>query len=227
MEKAEGVVRTVHEALGRALDRLRDDPGFRTGLTPGDPRLEGTRVAMTAVVDELEVRVAPVMAAWADMVRRGAGAHPRIAPYHPRVAFAAFVEATRVAHASFATYTGRGVETLLTLSKQQLDIAVAGLDEPPPLPKPTPKATPTSADGPTGRIGARPSAGPRFYEDPDEQRRQALLDGLYERALPLAEAIADTAPAPGSARAGSDSGIPGPYDDVREPWYRRALRRRG
>ncbi|MFD4195187.1 hypothetical protein [Amycolatopsis thermoflava] len=213
MTEAERVVRTVHEALGRALDQLRRE-GTRTKPDAAEP--EGARAALKVVVDELDASVAPVMTAWAEMVLRGADAHPRIAPYYPRVALAAFLEGRRVANASFTTHTSTGVEVLLAVSKEQLDVTVATLDEPPPAPRALPE----------GRIGARPSAGPRFYEDPAEQRRQALLDGLYERALPLAQEVV----AQSAAAASPETGVPGPYDDVREPWFRRAFasrRRRG
>lgn len=207
------MVRTVHEALGRALDQLRRE-GTRT--RPDAAEKERARATLKVVVDELDASVAPVMAEWAQMVLRGADADPRIAPYYPRVALAAYLEGCRVANASFATHTSRGVEVLLAVSKEQLDVTVATLDEPPPEPRAQPE----------GRIGARPSAGPRFYEDPAEQRRQALLDGLYERALPLAKEVV----AQSAAAATSEAGVPGPYDDVREPWFRRVFaprRRRG
>ncbi|WP_020416093.1 hypothetical protein [Amycolatopsis sp. ATCC 39116] len=224
MTEAERVVRTVHEALGRALDQLRRE-GTRT--RPDAAEEERARATLKVVVDELDASVAPVMAEWAQMVLRGADADPRIAPYYPRVAFAAYLEGCRVANASFATHTSRGVEVLLAVSKKQLDVTVATLDEPPPEPVATlDEPSPAPRAQPEGRIGARPSAGPRFYEDPAEQRRQALLDGLYERALPLAQEVV----AQSAAAATPEAGVPGPYDDVREPWFRRVFaprRRRG
>ncbi|WP_344145324.1 hypothetical protein [Kribbella yunnanensis] len=183
-------------------------------------RVDDARAALLRAMGALDAGVRPVLGAFAQLVLLDDRAHPRIAPYQLRVAFGAYVEASRLAadsstqtdHAFGASQTPQAVKVRLSLAKEALDRCVADLDRPDP--------EPVEDSGPGQWIGARPSAGPRFSEDGAKKQREVLREALYEQALPFAEAV-------GAEMAGATepAGVPGPFADVREPWLRRVLRR--
>ncbi|MFJ3714341.1 hypothetical protein [Streptomyces sp. NPDC090057] len=208
-EEAERVVRTVHEAAARTLDRLEGE--MNAALAGNAMEADALRAALNGVTDEFIASVESVLAAWAEMVSLD-HVHPHIDLPRSQLALGAFLELTGIATGSKQVNRSH-VFALLYLIKGYLDVSVTQLDQP----------QPDADTASSGTIGARPSAGPGFYGDAQARR-------FHERAQAYAEAVAGeqrnvtARPEPNSTDADSVPGISGPYDDLREPWYRRLLR---
>ncbi|MFI6967245.1 hypothetical protein [Streptomyces sp. NPDC050255] len=200
-EEAERVVRTVHEAAARALDRL---PPVENTM-----EADARRAALNGVLDEFNASVESVLASWAEMVS--------VDFVHPHI------DASR-SQLSLGSILGmrsrrpiNPMEAYLSLHsvKSYLDSSIDRLDQPQPDAPPQ-----RSGDA----IGSRPSAGPGFYREPHQQQ-------LYERAQAYAQAAAGgqhdvtAQPELNSTDADLVPEVSAPYDDLREPWYRRLLRR--
>lgn len=182
------------------------------------------RATLTKVMDKLRATVQPpILVVWAELasgeLRSSTGA---------RLALGGFLLASELADGSFklgdrfTERTDKTITALLQLAGDQLGASLSWFDSP-QLAKDA-----DSEDG--GLIGARPSAGPGFH-DPGAARRERVQEMLNQRALAFAATVATEPPEtempPGSASAGtgSESEIPRPYDDLREPWFRRMFRR--
>ncbi|MEW1819145.1 hypothetical protein [Streptomyces diastaticus] len=182
-------------------------------LTGNAIGVDARQAALNGVMDEFNASVESVLAAWVEMVSLDY-VHPHINLPRSKLALGAFLELTGTATGSKRIKPRNDVYILLCLIKGYLDVSITQLD------KPHPDADIKS----DGAIGARPSAGPGFYGDPQARR-------FHERAQAYAEAVAGeqhevtARQGPNSTDADSVSGISGPYDDLREPWHRRLLRR--
>ncbi|MFF8575532.1 hypothetical protein ACF07F_24635 [Streptomyces sp. NPDC015237] len=202
-EEAERVVRTVHEAAARALDRL--PPAENT--MGADAR----QAALTGVLDEFNASVESVLASWAEMIS--------VEFVHPHID----VSRSQLSLGSILAMRSRRrinrMDAYLSLHsvKSYLDSSIDRLD------RPQTDAPPQRSGG---AIGSRPSAGPGFYGAPDQRQ-------LYERAQAYVQAAAsgqnDVSAQPERDSTESDADlvpeVSAPYDDLREPWYRRLRRR--
>ncbi|WP_143659275.1 hypothetical protein [Streptomyces sp. M1013] len=212
--KAERVVRTVHEAATRALDRLEGSTAPADGASRAER--DAQEAAFTLAVNEFIASVQTLLPVWADMISRPH--YIGMNGYHPQVALGAFAKVTGD-HSQ--PYTLR----MLEMIKEQLGYSLAELDPPPPQQADAGDGEPA---GSSGSIGARPSAGPSFFV-PEHQLRQWYP--FYEDGQTYADTAAGeqgnvtARPESDAAHANSDSEISGPYDDLREPWYRRLLGR--
>ncbi|MEV8108979.1 hypothetical protein [Streptomyces sp. NPDC088135] len=161
------------------------------------------------MLDEFDASVEGVLASWAEMISVDY-VHPHIDVRRSQLSLGVIL-AMRSRHRT----TGTDPSFLLDLVKTFLDSSIDRLD------RPQPDASPQRDDGP---IGSRPSAGPGFYTDPNAR-------GFYELAQAYVQTVAgephDVTARPGlnSTVADSVPEVSAPYDDLREPWYRRLLRR--
>ncbi|MEV7244484.1 hypothetical protein AB0N92_25015 [Streptomyces sp. NPDC093248] len=197
-EEAERVVRTVHKAAARAVDRTESE--VASGKARG---ADAKRAALTAIWNEFEASLESVRAACTEMVSPDY-VHPYIELVRLQFALGELLEMRSAPH-------GMPTYQLLYSGKVHLDIIVADLD------KRRDDARP---------IGARPSAGPGFYGDSDSRERRPH-EGAQARAEAVGGEQSDVTTRPGlnSAHADSVPEVSAPYDDLREPWYRRLLGR--
>ncbi|MEU9677820.1 hypothetical protein AB0D92_30465 [Streptomyces parvus] len=199
-EEAERVVRTVHEAAVRALDRLPP-----AGNTMGP---DARQAALNGVLDEFNASVEGVLASWAEMISVDF-IHPHIDVNRSQLSLGAILGMRSRRRIN-------RMEAFLSLDqvKAYLDDSIDRLDRPQP-------DVPPERGG--DAIGARPP-GPGFYREPHQR-------ALYARAQAYAQAAAggqhDVTAQPGLNSADADlvPEISAPYDDLREPWYRRLLGR--
>ena len=198
-EEAERIVRTVHKAAARAVDRMESESDARKAMGA-----DAKRAALNDVLDEFDASLESVRAACAEMVSPDY-VHPYIEL--PQLQFA-LSELLEMRSMPF----GVPKFNLLYMGRAHLDIIVAQLDQP-------------QRDD-RGQPGAAPSAGPGFYGGSDSQARR-LREGAQARARAVGGEQRDVTERPGlnSAHADSVPEVSAPYDDLREPWYRRLLRR--
>lgn len=185
-EDAEQVVRTVHAAATQALQRLKEAPTATTA--------QAQRACVADALAEFDATVAKVFSAWVEMAAERFE-HPRIAPFNPIAAFGAFTAVSKDRDSHYNQLMLGHIKESFAISLKQL-------------------ADTGERNEPSGNIGARPSAGPSFYEE--------FRNRLYEHGREQAALIAETQH---HATARSGPSRSGPYDDLREPWYRRLLRR--
>jgi hypothetical protein len=188
-EEAERVVRTVHKAAARAVDRLVSEMNAPAWKTMG---VDAKRAALIDILDEYNASVESDLAACDEML-----SFDYDHPYLNAGSLALGLGALREMR-STPKYGDKF--HLLDQAKGILGRAIARIDQP------------QRDDG--GPIGSRPP-GPGFYES--EQARAEAVAGEQRNVT--------ARPGLDSARADSVPEAAGPYDDLREPWYRRLLGR--
>ncbi|MEU9517729.1 hypothetical protein [Streptomyces sp. NPDC048224] len=219
-EEAGRAVRTVHDAAAHALEQLK---GIDISTEEADARL----AMLGGVTDEFNAGMRSVLPVWAEMASDGFRSTYPGDPSHLWVALGAFLALNEDRAGTYADKRFR-IWDLLGCLKRELAVALAELD--PPLPQPDAGAgagVSQSADT-SGSIGSRPP-GPAFREHVPEGERHRWHQ-LRDRGRDYAEAVAEeqreVPTPPGSNSAHPVPGIvSGPYDDLREPWYRRLVRR--
>ncbi|MFJ3043471.1 hypothetical protein [Streptomyces tendae] len=215
-EEAGRAVRTVHEAAGHALEQLKD---IDVSREEADAKL----AMLGGVIDEFNASMQSVLPVWAEMTSGGFSSSYPGDPSHLWVALGAFLALNEDRSGTLADKRFR-IWDLMGCLKKELAVALAELD--PPFPQPD--ASARESAGSSGLIGSRPP-GPAFHEYvPEGQRHRwrKLRDSGRDYAEAVAEEQREVPAPPGLNSAHSVPGnISGPYDDLREPWYRRLVRR--
>ncbi|WP_148017021.1 hypothetical protein [Streptomyces sp. OR43] len=234
-EEAGRAVRTVHEAAAHALERLE---GIDNVRAEADAKL----ALLGGLVDEFSASMRSVLPVWAEMASGGFRCSYPGDPEHLWVALGAFLALNEDRAETLVDKRFR-IRDLIGCLKRELTVALAELD--PPIPQPEagtsesahpslnpplqqPGAGASEGAGSSGLIGSRPP-GPAFHEYVPEGERHRW-NRFRDRGREYAEAVAEEQrEIPSPPELNSAHSVPGtisgPYDDLREPWYRRLVRR--
>ncbi|MEU3729741.1 hypothetical protein AB0E81_10085 [Streptomyces sp. NPDC033538] len=215
-EEAGRAVRTVHEAAAHALERLEGIDNLRAEADAKLALLDG-------VIDEFTASMRSILPVWAEMASGGFRCSYPGNPEHLWVALGAFLALNEDRAGTLVDKRFR-IWNLMGCLERELAVALAELD--PPLPQPD--AGVSEGAGSSGSIGSRPP-GPAFHEYVPEGERHRW-SRFRDRGRDYAEAVAEEQrEIPSPPELNSAHSVPGiisgPYDDLREPWYRRLVRR--
>lgn len=245
----EQAIRIARDAVARAWRRLStSEEILRLADLGAAEHSAAERALLEHTMSELETNLAPVIATWTALAHRSPA---RLASDETSrtlgTALHRYRDAEWEAAQPFTPYSIDQIESKLAQVKGYIE--TCGYWHPTETEEPPPRRRTL----PSGRIGSRPP-GPRFVDDDDDSTRRGTPPAAVRPAPPGAPAgprppgprfagdddqarraeaphIASPGPAartaePPRPHTSPAHGIPGPYDDVREPWHRRLLRRR-
>ncbi|MGW7682051.1 hypothetical protein ACWGID_15005 [Kribbella sp. NPDC054772] len=207
MDEADDAIQVARTTVAIAVRRLR---GYGYGFGSRPVRSESEQFAadrfeLEVVMRQVEAEVQPILEQLAGLAAQDPEDSSDL-----RVALGAILQARETARLPFTRDVRSESTELLGLAHEYLDAYVRQRVERPDRPA---NDTTAEAQDLSDRIGARPP-GPWFLE----------TDKLSARGSAFAESVA-AQQRDGEVPAGRADEIPGPYDNLREPWFRAALRR--